>query len=237
MPRRRIKQAGIMDGLKAGLRSMADNPVLTAAFAAPLMGMGARAIENRINTKRDAAQKQLSYKEMMQLHPHFKEHDQTKIVRVFNSLHNMSPQVAKDPMLAGAYVDQILADNPYGQTSVRSLIPVAERLSGVNKNLSDVARNTGGTPNADRFETFANNFGKLYADNSKNVISKMRQEEVDDWKGVKEDAIQNLLRARQEQFQLRKSQIHQREKELGATHFKFSSARTSLGAMLAELKV
>jgi hypothetical protein len=87
-----------------------------------------------------AAQKVVAYRSMLDIHPQLKRHDPTEINRIYNSLHNANPGMAKDPMVAGAWVDQIMQSKELGHTSHQALLAAVKDLSGIRSQSAQAMR-------------------------------------------------------------------------------------------------
>lgn len=233
---RRIKTADLKGALKAVLGNALASPVTWSVVGAPIIGMAARSVENRLNAKRDSALKVQAYREMMDLHPHLARGNPEQTVRLYNSLYNASPGMARDPLAAGAYIDHIQSNTVHGQTSHQALLPIIERLSGVQKNISDVARNRQMTPRADKLETVVQGTGAAlqaaYKENF-NTIDAGRKKDMQDIEGRARAAVNKF---NEQSLRERTQRVYDREQELGLPPYKHAS-KTPLSSMLRDLKV
>lgn len=78
---------------------------LGVASAAGGIGKAFSAIKNRLTKQRD-------YKGMLRANPHLGKEDASKVQMLYNSLHSMSPSMAKDPLIAGSFVRSSLDLSP-----------------------------------------------------------------------------------------------------------------------------
>lgn len=130
------------------MRGMAKTPTFLAAMSAPLIGFAVGKGEDYVTSRRNARLKTDAFKEMLDIHPHLRERDPMEVTRIYNSLHNASPNMARDPMVAGAWVDEIIENKTPGMNSHHALLNAVKDLTGIQKNVSDVERHqmTGARP-------------------------------------------------------------------------------------------
>ncbi len=117
------------------------SPAMIGMLAAPIVGIAATAAQGALQRRALAKQKVTSFSEMMELHPHLKSKDPQELMRMYNSLHNASPLMARDPMVAGAWIDNIYENRHPGMNSHQALLNAVKDLSGIQKNISDSMAN------------------------------------------------------------------------------------------------
>ncbi len=122
------------------LRNVFLSPGMISVLAAPAVTYGVGRLARERQMKERAAQKIEGFREMVELHPHFKKRDPNEVARVYNSLHNISPHVARDPLYAGAWVDSVLEQKLHGMTSHQALLAATKDLGQLQKNVSEVGR-------------------------------------------------------------------------------------------------
>lgn len=251
-----------LGALREGLLGALRSPATLGLMAAPVIGMGVRKFEIRRKEREAAQGKQVAFKQMLDLHPHFKQRDPTDVGRIYNSLHNASPAMARDPMVAGAWVEQVMSAKHPEQNTYQHLLNAVRELNGIQKNITDIERNTVRTPQADKAETWVRDFGVQYDRamhddlgrriNEANAgfdkkIEKLDRLETKDRIRRDLEHHEELKRKGMQAFQAQDDKLVKREKELNAfeEHLqklhdernKKSSARTALGEMLEALKV
>lgn len=124
------------------------NHITNPAFAIPAsllaVGAGAHAMGSALDRMRDARDKAKAYKSMLEMHPHLKTRNPTEVSRIYNSVHLANPHLAKDPMVAGAMVDNVIESSAVhqGNTSQALLLAVKE-LAGIRSHMSTSLRNEG----------------------------------------------------------------------------------------------
>lgn len=92
----------------------------------------------------DAKAKAEAYKSMLDLHPHLRD-DAKQVRRVFDSLYRVNPMLAQDPLVAGAWVDQIQESNSaFSGRSNQALLNAVKDLAGIRSHLSQSLRREGG---------------------------------------------------------------------------------------------
>lgn len=96
---------------------VAGSAALTAlgAGAATLGRHGARAVSDSINKSR-------SYKAMIQENPQLEQADPNQTEKVFNTLYRLNPHYAKDPLIAGTFVRNVLDQERLDLGSVGALV-------------------------------------------------------------------------------------------------------------------
>ncbi len=118
-------------------RIMKD-PLFWGPLAATGVGVAASAAQNAFNRFRESRDKVRGFKEMMKLHPHLKKgRDPKQVRRLYNSLSNVNPVLAKDPLVAGAWVDNVIESNSmYGDQSQQALLAAVKDLAGIRKDVA-----------------------------------------------------------------------------------------------------
>jgi len=114
------------------------DPLFWGPLAAAGVGAGVSAAQNAIHRMREARERAASYKEMLELHPHLrKSRDPAQVQRLYRSLHNIAPVMAKDPLVAGAWVDNIVEQNQrFGDQSNQALLASVKDMAGIRSSLS-----------------------------------------------------------------------------------------------------
>jgi hypothetical protein len=144
------KTASFLDSLRQGLshvggalKPLAKEPALLAAVAAPLVGAGVNEFSKHRAAVRQAKAKAENYRTMMELTPRLRVHDQKEIGRIYNTLHNINPVMGNDPLIAGAWIDNIMENKgALGDTSShQQLLTAVKDLSGIRSSLSQAMRN------------------------------------------------------------------------------------------------
>ncbi len=154
------KIASPLAGKPGLLRRMFSEPAFVATMAAPLVGLGASALGNHLSQVRGAKQKTTAMNEMLELHPHLKQRDRKEVARIFNSLHNVNPMMARDPMVSGAWVDNILESKTPGQNAHHAVLHAVKDLAGIRSQISGAMRNEGGSSAGSAAQAFTRDIGK-----------------------------------------------------------------------------
>lgn len=100
---RLAKTAGFRD-FTQGLRQMRPEALQAAAALIPVAAMaaaGATSVGKKIMDARENAQ---TYKEMLRLHPRLQKQSPEEVKRLYGTLRRFGPTIAKDPMVAGAWI-------------------------------------------------------------------------------------------------------------------------------------
>lgn len=117
-------------------------------FWAPAVALGAgtalTAGVTAIKRVMDAKQKSRSFKDMMDMHPQLKERDPQFVQRIYSSLHNVNPMMARDPMVSGAWVDTIIESGGLDQGAAsRALLEGVKDLAQIGSHMSRRDDNSG----------------------------------------------------------------------------------------------
>jgi hypothetical protein len=157
---------------KASWKNLFKDPAtavpLIGMLAAPLVGAGINAAAGAKQRRDSAKEKTVAFRSMLDLHPHLKTRDSGEVSRIYNSLHNANPLLARDPMVAGAWVDNIIESKGPGQETHQQLLNAVKDLAGIRSNMATALRNESGRagPGA-RFEKaigeLSGGIGKAYA--------------------------------------------------------------------------
>jgi hypothetical protein len=134
----KLKQAKLWETLKPGLAFGA------VAAGAPLLVEGIRKAYHAIA-------KNSRFENMMKITPSLKDEDPNKVRMAFNSLHNLNPGFAKDPLVAGTFVKKTLdtdigggmAVDPQTAASLTGASPAAPMSEVGSKIMMGVARGAG----------------------------------------------------------------------------------------------
>ena len=120
---------GIWDKVKSLLGAQVPGALASAA----VMGGGSLAIAggkagydaimNRIHKRR-------AFEGMMEANPQLAEADPTRVQRIFESLFRFNPAYARDPLVAGTFVDSSLADAKMHVGQIGALVDAHQKLQG-----------------------------------------------------------------------------------------------------------
>ena len=114
-----------------------------AAFGA-LTGGGEAVLSGArklINLGIDKWKKPMEYKAMLDAHPELQQQDAAKVQALYNSLRHMSPHMAKDPVIAGSFVRNLLERGNEGSVAVP--MDTAKMLSETQRNVRQGKPETG----------------------------------------------------------------------------------------------
>jgi hypothetical protein len=204
-----------------------SQPSTIAMLAAPLVGAGVGALESRRRGNQAAAAKTTAYREMLDLHPHLERRDPGEVNRIYNSLYNVSPTMAVDPMVAGAWVDNVIESKGVGYNSHQGLLTAVKELSGIERSVADTRAARFATPFARSTSDFVRDFGKqvdkggrkglkAYIDQREAEMSKT----LDDRNAEFDEALQRndvIFRKRKEEHDAREAALSAREKKSSAS--------------------
>lgn len=130
-------------------KSVITNPNFVIPTAAPLaamaIGAGANKIRDVVSDAIEARNKAEAYKAMIAAHPVLKAKPERDVRAIYNSVYNINPGMAKDPLVAGALLDRIYSRQAsYGGhegTSNQGLLETVQELSKIRSDLAGAASN------------------------------------------------------------------------------------------------
>ena len=123
----------------ASASALMKDPGFWGPTAAVGAGVGLTHVQGAVERFQGARTKAKSYKEMLKLHPHLaKSRDAKQVRRLYNSLHNVNPTMGNDPLVAGAWVDNVLeTQRSFGdEGSNQALLAAVKDLSGIRMQMS-----------------------------------------------------------------------------------------------------
>lgn len=107
--------------------------------AAPVVAAGAIGATT-IGASRvlDARDKSIAYKQMLDINPTLKKHKAEKTQAYFNSMYRVSPVLAQDPYVSGAWVQNVLDNEDLHDNRPNyTLLSAVQDLAGPSKSLID----------------------------------------------------------------------------------------------------
>ena len=111
---------------------------LTAGAAVGGITLGGEAalhgMRKLVNMGIDKWKKPMEYKAMLDAHPELQQQDAAKVQALYNSLRHMSPHMAKDPVIAGSFVRNLLERGNEGSVAVP--MDTAKMLADTQKSVS-----------------------------------------------------------------------------------------------------
>lgn len=112
---------------------------LTAGAAVGGITLGGEAViggmRKLVNMGIDKWRKPMEYKAMLDAHPELQQQDAAKVQALYNSLRHMSPHMAKDPVIAGSFVRNLLERGNEGSVAVP--MDTAKLLADTQKSVSN----------------------------------------------------------------------------------------------------
>jgi hypothetical protein len=111
---------------------------LTAAVAPAALALGASAIHGAVQRYQEGKEKAQAYSSMLALHPALKQRPETQVKQLFNSLSRVNPTMGNDPLVAGAWVDNILENNSSlgGSASNQALLVAVKDLAQIRSHIT-----------------------------------------------------------------------------------------------------
>lgn len=181
--------------------------VTSPEFVLPMAVMGASglasAAQSGIKSLMDARSNRKSFQEMLDMHPHLKGRPESK--RRFDTLARFNPHVAKDPSLAGAFLDHVDASTHVmggsDATSDQGLLTAIGQFIGLRNQQSSAMRSEQdmrrGPDVGKAIGAFGQHLqathGKLKAEHGELAVAKERNEQLSN--KLKEMAAKDAFQA------------------------------------------
>jgi hypothetical protein len=213
-------------------------PSTIAMLAAPLIGAGVGALELRHRASQAAVQKATAYREMMDLHPHLERRDPGEVNRIYNSLYNVSPTMAVDPMVAGAWVDNVIESKGVGYNSHQGLLTAVKELSGIEHSVAETRNARSATPFAQGTSKLVREMGGQFDKGGKKGLKgylDQRSKEINDILDERNTAFDTARSNNNVIFKQRNAELAAREAALEAREKKSSSSE--LGQLFDSLGI
>jgi hypothetical protein len=121
-------------GMRGQLGMALAAPAILAATSSIIGGA-----EEGVRRVYDSYQKGKAFKEMVQTHPALKREDHTRVKKIYSTLSTFSPEFAKDPAVAGAWVTNVIRNDPEEPDSLmanQALLKSVSDLAGVSSNFA-----------------------------------------------------------------------------------------------------
>jgi hypothetical protein len=181
------KSAALPSGTKMldfGKKMLAEHPGPTLALAGTALSLGASTAYSGYEVVRNAVQKSMAFKDMLQQNPALRDHsDQPTVRKYFDSLHRMNPHFMNDPHFAGAQVHNVLEAQRSlggsGQAPLALATAMSELAQGRGKFVQALEAEARNRPNFGRIEQSAQQVGQLMTSIKEEPFRKMR-EDMDD---------------------------------------------------------
>lgn len=77
------------------------------------------------------------FKNMLEFNPALKKQDRKKVQAMYNTLHNVSPDLAKDPLVANSWVKRMAYQDEYVDPKTMSDLATAQSRMGSNRKAPD----------------------------------------------------------------------------------------------------
>jgi hypothetical protein len=103
---------------------------LAYAGAGALLGGGAFAARKGYEAVESRLGKAKAYNEMVEARPELKDRDPKAVQRAFDSLYRFNPSYAKDPLVAGSFVDSVAASERLDLGTVNALVTARKGMEG-----------------------------------------------------------------------------------------------------------
>jgi hypothetical protein len=147
-------------GYKSVLKSLFSSPSFVAALGAPMVAGGVHFAAKKMKAKEDATARAEAYKGMLELNPTLRQRDQKRVAQIYSSLGNVNPIMARDPLVAGAFVNNIMENTSQlgDEAGNQALLAQVKEMAGIGAHLSTARKNN--NPNA-IFDTTSNILSNL----------------------------------------------------------------------------
>lgn len=86
---------------------------------------------------RGAVQKAHGFRSMLKHNPALEKHDRKKVHAIYNTLHNVSPDLARDPVVASSWVNRMMYQDEYVDPRTMSDLATAQQRMSQSRNAFD----------------------------------------------------------------------------------------------------
>jgi len=134
-----LKEALEKMGFGAGLKAFGSKALGAAKEYAPLalgyglvgtaMGAAGTAGGMALSAAKDKIDKARSYRGMLEDNPQLQNADPNIVQKAFNTLHRFNPEFAKDPLVAGTFVQNVVDQERLDIGTVKSLVEARRSMS------------------------------------------------------------------------------------------------------------
>lgn len=122
--------------LSNAAKQILKSPIFWGMTAPPLIGTAIAAAGAGIHNMRESRGKAKAYQEMIRENPSLKNFDAKRTKAYFNSMYGVSPDLAKDPHVAGAWVHNVLDNqDPHDNRPNYALLSAVTNLAGPGRQL------------------------------------------------------------------------------------------------------
>jgi len=115
------KRGGAL-GQFGGQLALATGTIAAGALANEVY----RGIKNAVGRSR-------GFRQMMEYNPELAKEDRAKVQMIFNTLHNVSPDLAKDPLVANSWVKRMMYQDEYIDPKTMSDLATAQQRMGQSR--------------------------------------------------------------------------------------------------------
>lgn len=127
--------------------ALLKDPHFWAPAIATGTGVAVTGIASAVSKLTEATARAKSYKEMLDLHPQLKTRDPAMVRRIYTSLHNVNPMMARDPMVAGGWVDNIMESGGLEPRLMsQALVEGVKDLAQIRSHMSQAMRGESSMP-------------------------------------------------------------------------------------------
>ena len=124
-----------------------------ARVGATAATVGAGIVANEVyGAVKGAISKSRGFKAMMNYNPKLQKQDRAKVQAIYNTLHNASPDLARDPLVANSWVNRMMYQDEYIDPKTMSDLTSAQKNISQARKMPDFAQ---AMLTADVPETFA----------------------------------------------------------------------------------
>src|SRR6185369_11973294 len=125
------KLAGVGDFARAVKDHMKDLivPMTATAVLGAALTAGSSAARAGIDAVKDKRGKSEAFKAMMESNPRLKNHAPEDVHKAFDSLYRFNPHYAKDPFVAGTFVNETVTQDRLDVNTINQLVSSKDKLS------------------------------------------------------------------------------------------------------------
>lgn len=132
--------------LSSTVKSVLRDPTFWGLTAPVLVGTGVAYATSGIDKVLESRNKAKAYKEMLESNPQLRKMDSNRVQAYFNSMYRVSPELAKDPYVAGAWVHNVIDNqDPHDTRPNYALLSAVQNLAQPSSHIMSARRNRRGT--------------------------------------------------------------------------------------------
>lgn len=147
---------------------------IRAAATGATIGAGLLANE-AYDAVKSSVSRSRGFKHMLDYNPALKKQDRKKVHAIYNTLHNVSPDLAKDPLVANSWVKRMMYQDEYVDPKTMSDLATAQSRMGFGRKAPDFAGMVSQIGAADVFAPIPGAYDKERLDLQRQQVATQKQ--------------------------------------------------------------